>query len=200
MKKRISTLTLAGVIACCSISLPSCYGPFKLTTKLYKWNTSLGSDVANEIVFLIFAVVVPIYGITLFIDAVILNTIEYWSGSNPVSMNEGDYEQQLVKGKDGVTYRMEATQNQLEITAVDGRNAGETTKMNYLPSEQRWEISKNDVVTSTIDVLGIEDNLATLSMASQGQEQTYKLDINTETAWFVTGEDSDESTLKAAIN
>ncbi len=159
----------------------------------------MGSNVATEIVFLIFAVVIPVYGITLFIDGVILNTIEFWSGSNPVSMNEGDYEQQLVTGKDGVTYRMEATQNQMEITAVDGRNAGETTKMNYLPSEQRWEISKNDVVTTTIDVLGIEDNLATISMASQDQEQTYKLDINTETAWLVTSEDSGNSALKAAI-
>lgn len=69
-----------------------CYGSFALTKKLHEWNgtvcgTEKGPKSAgawgNEVVFLICGIL-PVYGICIWIDALIINSIEFWSGSNPM--------------------------------------------------------------------------------------------------------------------
>lgn len=48
------------------------------------------------IIFLVFCAI-RVYSFAVFVDAVILNLIEFWTGSNPISMNEGDIEIQYKK-------------------------------------------------------------------------------------------------------
>jgi hypothetical protein len=62
---------------------PGCYGSFGLTKSLHDWNGNMESDWAGEGVFLLF-VIVPVYGVTMVVDAVIFNSIEFWSGDNPI--------------------------------------------------------------------------------------------------------------------
>lgn len=61
-----------------------CYGSFNLTKKVYGWNGSLSNVVVRELVFL-GMLIIPVYEVSLFIDAVILNLIEFITGSPPVS-------------------------------------------------------------------------------------------------------------------
>ena len=61
-----------------------CFGPFRLTNQVYEWNANLGDKFTNNVVFWAF-LIIPVYEVSLFIDGVVLNTIEFWSGSNPVS-------------------------------------------------------------------------------------------------------------------
>jgi len=84
MKKRILTLGLAGLLLGGSLSLQGCYGSFALTKKLYNWNGTLGNKWVKSIVFFVFSVV-PIYGLSAFIDAIALNLVEFWTGSNPMA-------------------------------------------------------------------------------------------------------------------
>jgi hypothetical protein len=60
-----------------------CYGPFNLTRRIHHWNGQVGGKWENEIVFLIFAWV-PVYGFATLGDAVVFNSIEFWTGENPV--------------------------------------------------------------------------------------------------------------------
>lgn len=60
-----------------------CWGSFSLTGKVYDWNGSFGSKWASWGVFLVF-ILLPVYGTLLFIDAIIFNTIEFFSGKNPI--------------------------------------------------------------------------------------------------------------------
>ena len=69
------------VIILLLVTVTSCYGPFNLTKKLHKWNGSLGDKFVNELVFF-GMLVVPVYEATLFLDGVIFNSIEFWTGSN----------------------------------------------------------------------------------------------------------------------
>lgn len=66
------------------LGLGGCWGSFNLTGRVYDWNGSFGSKWASWAVFLVF-IIIPVYGTLLFIDAVVLNTIEFFSGKNPVS-------------------------------------------------------------------------------------------------------------------
>jgi len=82
--RRGAVLTLvAGALAGTS----ACFGSFNLTRKVYGFNKDVSKDkFVQELVFLAFNIV-PVYGIAGFLDAVVVNTVEFWTGKNPVQMS-----------------------------------------------------------------------------------------------------------------
>jgi hypothetical protein len=62
-----------------AVAVTGCWGSFNLTGRLYDWNGHFESKWASWGVFAVF-VILPVYGTTLFVDAVVLNTIEFFSG------------------------------------------------------------------------------------------------------------------------
>ena len=97
MKKKSLTLLLATTVAS-SILFSSCIGSFGLTNKLLTWNRSIDSKFVNELVFIAFWIV-PVYEISALADVLVINSIEFWSGSNPVA-DVGNVK--TIDGKDGV--------------------------------------------------------------------------------------------------
>ena len=81
--QRAAVLTLTA----CAIAVSSaCYGSFNLTRKTWMFNRDVSKNkFAREVVFLAMNIV-PVYGIATFIDAVIINSVEFWTGENPVKM------------------------------------------------------------------------------------------------------------------
>ncbi len=80
MRKRLAGIALAMALV---MGIQGCYGSFGLVRKVWKWNGSLGNKFVNELVFLVMYIV-PVYGIAGLIDVVILNSVEFWTGKNPV--------------------------------------------------------------------------------------------------------------------
>jgi len=79
MKKLVPCLLIA------SILLAGCTGPFAMTKALHKWQTTVSDDQwAQEIVFL-GCVILPVYFITTLADGLVLNSIEFWGGENPMN-------------------------------------------------------------------------------------------------------------------
>jgi len=64
-----------------------CYGQFALTRKLYEWNGSLGNKFLNTVVMWAF-LIIPVYEVCSFVDLVVLNLIEFWTGTNPMAVLE----------------------------------------------------------------------------------------------------------------
>ncbi len=83
MKKNIRSIALVLALA---FTVQGCYGSFALTRKLWKWNGDLGNKWASEGVFLIIGAILPVYGICTFVDSLILNSVEFWSGKNPMAL------------------------------------------------------------------------------------------------------------------
>lgn len=82
--RRTAILTLT-VLALAGTS--GCFGSFAVTRKVWGFNKTASNDkFVRELLFLGMNIV-PVYGVASFIDAVFVNTIEFWSGSNPVSMS-----------------------------------------------------------------------------------------------------------------
>ena len=80
-----------------SLLFSSCIGSFKLTNGLLSWNRSLDNKFVNELVFVAFCIV-PVYGISILADALVLNAIEFWSGDNPIASIP---EMQTVESENG---------------------------------------------------------------------------------------------------
>jgi hypothetical protein len=88
--------------------------------------------------------IIPVYGIAAFVDVVILNLIEFWSGSNPMSMNEGDYEMQMAT-VNGEQFKIEATKDTFTTTQLTGEKAGEVRVMKFDRSDMTWKYSDSKV-------------------------------------------------------
>ena len=124
--KRIRSTAIAVSLAIV-VLFSSCYGPFKLTHSLYDWNGTVGDKWANSLVF--FALnVIPVYGIAVTVDAVVLNTIEFWTGDNPMGTKGKKKLEKLVEQENG-TYKITAKRNTLVIEGISGIDQGKKIKM-----------------------------------------------------------------------
>ena len=141
MKKRFLKGSLTLMLAS-TLFFQSCIGSFGLTNNLYNWNNEIGDRFVNTLVFAAF-VIVPVYGVTLFLDGIIFNSIEFWSGSNPITMQEGEEEIQQFT-RDGITYEIRAVKNKFIATQLVGPQAGESVEFVFDPSDQSWTLITKD--------------------------------------------------------
>ena len=84
---RISALrraTVLGVVTLGLLGSSACFGSFQATKKVYAFNKGVGDKWVVEVDFLAMSIV-PVYGIATFADAVVFNSIEFWTGENPMS-------------------------------------------------------------------------------------------------------------------
>ncbi|MGA0869891.1 MAG: DUF3332 family protein [Planctomycetota bacterium] len=80
MSKRLAAVALG-----LTVSLTSCMGPYRLGNSVLTWNSTVTENkFANELIFLGLHVV-PVYQIAFAADGLILNSIEFWGGENPVT-------------------------------------------------------------------------------------------------------------------
>ena len=132
MKKRLIPVALIA-----AISIPvftSCIGSFALTNKLLSWNQSLGSKIVNELVFIGFWIL-PVYEVSALADVLVLNSIEFWSGSNPMASGK-----KVIDGQDG-RYIVECDGKGYTITSD---NDGSKVRLDFDVAEQTWSVALPD--------------------------------------------------------
>ena len=67
-----------------ALFVSGCYGPFNLTRRLYRWNGQVGTTKwEREFIFVLLAWL-PVYGLSVLGDAIVFNSMEFWTGNNPV--------------------------------------------------------------------------------------------------------------------
>jgi hypothetical protein len=109
MRRTIAACVLAGFLP---LTTTGCFGGFELTKKVYRFNKGVSPDKwIREIVFLVL-VIVPIYEIASLVDAVVLNSLEFWTGKNPVLAHDGD--SQTIQTAQGT-----ATLTRLSASSLD---------------------------------------------------------------------------------
>ena len=79
---------VAGVVA--GLMLSGCYGPFYLVRKVHKFNGEVSDN--KWIVELVYLVCTwaPVYAIAGLADSLIFNSIEFWTGNNPLAATSAD--------------------------------------------------------------------------------------------------------------
>ncbi|HZK07348.1 MAG TPA: DUF3332 domain-containing protein [Bacteroidales bacterium] len=139
--KKIKVLLLAVILLGTTLTQQSCIGSFQLTNNLYNWNMDIDGRWGSELVF--FAMlVIPVYSVTLLADGIVLNSIEFWSGSNPLAMNAVEKQTRIVKNG-GDTYQLTAEKNTIHVQKLSGGNTGETGDFTWDDQSQNWEFQSN---------------------------------------------------------
>lgn len=129
MKKTFLCLVAGAVLT------TSCIGSFGLFNKLLGWNKGLSNKFVNELVFIVIS---PAYGVASVVDLLVLNTVEFWTGSNPVA-KVGHVDN--VWGQDGKMYAVKTLKNGYEVT----RPTGDKVYFVYNKKDNSWSMEENGV-------------------------------------------------------
>ena len=130
-KKKFIVATVVALSA--SMMLQSCIGSFALFNKVKAWNSQVDNKFVNEVVFVAMWIL-PVYELSLFADLLILNSIEFWSGSNPVVAQT-----KVVDGKDA-QYLVASNEDGYVITNMKTK---EVNRFNFDAQENSWSIEKD---------------------------------------------------------
>ena len=133
MKKKYLSVAVATTLAS-SMMLSSCIGSFALTGKLLNWNRQVGNKFVNELVFFAFWVL-PVYEVSALADVLVLNSIEFWSGTNPVAKGK-----KVIDGQDG-RYLVECDGKGYTITC---ENDGSVVRLDFDEADRSWSVTTPD--------------------------------------------------------
>ncbi len=130
MKK--TYLTTAVVLAIASSTMfSSCIGSFALTNKVLAWNKQIGSKFVNALVFVGFHIL-PVYELSCLADILVINSIEFWSGDNPVVAST-----KVIDGKDA-KYLVKSDKSGYTITNLNDKSI---TRFNFDKEDNSWSVS-----------------------------------------------------------
>lgn len=164
MKRNLKFLS---VILSVAIVLSSCIGSFALTSKVKDWNDNIGSKFVNELVFLGMCIV-PVYPVVVLADAIVLNSIEFWSGETPVVKNEGDVK--IVKNSNGEDICITTKENGYTVS-----NGEVAVNLVFDEADNSWNVEYENQTNKLVKML--DDKNAVLYLLN-GETMTVPLDDN----------------------
>ena len=88
MKKHLSTRSVRSVIGVtllCLTGTTACFGSFTTLHKVYAWNQSVDPDKWAKWGVFTAAMIVPVYPSATIFDMMFVNSVEFWSGKNPMA-------------------------------------------------------------------------------------------------------------------
>lgn len=173
MKKAIALLLILTVTT--SIG---CTGSFNLTKKVYNAHRSQTDKWADELFFL-GCVLLPIYGIATWADAIIFNSIEFWTGENPVALNTSG-EKKLVNSKgEEMTVAYNAETDQITLQTKDSQKIVlERTDGAVLAKDEAGNILYSAVTKENGDVAVYNDQVQLVKNFSAKEMASLKQDLN----------------------
>ena len=161
MKKKL-TVAVA-VLLSGTMLFSSCIGSFGLTSRLFEWNNNVHENKwVNEIVFFAFCVL-PVYEISLIADGLVINSIEFWTGSNPMADNVKN-----IKGENG-EYTVASHENGYTITDTA---TNETVEFTYNSEDNSWAVDGTTFLTfvddNHVSVLAGDGEMVTVENSEAG--------------------------------
>ena len=127
---KMKHLKVAAILLSGALLTSSCVGSFGLFNKLASWNKGATNEkFLNELIFLIIS---PAYAVCGVVDVLVLNTIEFWSGHNPVAQRIGTTQE--VMGQDGRYYAVTTLKDGYKIK----KPTGEEITFKYNKKTRTW--------------------------------------------------------------
>lgn len=130
MKKVYLSAAIALTVSSC-LMMNSCIGSFQLTNKVLSWNKQVGSKFVNELVFFAFWVL-PVYEVTALADLLVINSIEFWSGNNPLEAST-----KVIDTESG-RYTVKCDGKGYDIICQD---TNESVRLDFDVEEQTWSVN-----------------------------------------------------------
>lgn len=141
--KKFNLKSAATILICSAFLFSSCIGSFGLHNRLTSWNQNMsGNKFVNELVFFALSAV-QVYTVCYLADLFVINSIEFWTGSNPMA-SVGEVKK--VKGENG-DYLVETLENGYSISKV-----GEDRSIELIYNQElnSWNVVADGVSTELL--------------------------------------------------
>ena len=148
MNRIVKLTSMAMIVILLTIGLSGCFGNFAATRKVYDFNKNFGDKWMNQIMFWVLSWI-PVYEAAGIADLLIFNTVEFWTGSNPIAMAPGE-EQIKYASQDGKDFKITIRQNQVIVEDMD--NLGQELELSYKPMEKAWYYHTEDGLVKIADL------------------------------------------------
>lgn len=143
----------------------SCIGSFQLSKNLLEWNKSVGDKFVNEVVFIAMNIV-PVYSVCIFVDALVINSIEFWTNENPLQAGVVT----KVEGANG-NYTVETLENGYNIKNENK----EEVNLIYNKTDNTWNVEADG---ESVKLIQIEDENSAIVFLPGGETQRVDLSAN----------------------
>lgn len=147
-----------------SLGLSSCLGSFTLTNRLLSWNKTISNKFVNELVFIAFWIL-PVYEVSSLADLIVLNSIEFWSGTNPMAVST-----KRIDGADGQRYLVKCDGRGYDIISESDQSC---VRLDFDAQAQRWDVTVGD---QTFELMTFIDADHVSLPAADGNRLTVSLD------------------------
>ena len=160
----------------------SCIGSHALFNKISAWNQGASDNKFINELICIAMWVVPVYQISLLGDVLVFNSIEFWTGSNPMAKVGS---MKTVKGSDGKEYCIKTEKSGYKIS-----QDGKSIDLKFNEKDQSWNVESNGRSHKLMKMnangtasLYLGDRVMNVSLDAQGvtaarnavMEQTYAM-------------------------
>jgi len=154
--KKIKQLFAAVALSVVLLLQTGCFGSFPLTNKMLEFNRGAGDKITQEIVFLAF-IILPVYESTLLIDAVVLNTLEFWEKEG-INLPEGKWKSDFIKSGNK-EWKVSYTKGRYNIRQVKGDQKGQEIDFVFDQKDQSWSLYNGDQSYKLTDIKNNRINL-----------------------------------------
>ena len=129
VRRVVVTAVLAGFLP---MTTAGCFGTFQLTRKVYEFNKQVSPNKWVRWLTFLVMTIIPVYGFATLFDALFANSVEFWTGKNPIIADLGT--EKVVVGPNGEvgTFAMIAP-GRAELRIIDG--AGRLTALDLVREE-----------------------------------------------------------------
>lgn len=153
---------LSGMTA---LFLSGCFGEFAATRALYDWNTDVSDNKwLRWLVFLALAIL-PVYWLFIVADALVLNTIEFFTGNNPVGGSE-------LSLADGSTLESSRTKDP-NLIRHEHRKDGELVRVVYVRRVSDQELLVLDEHQRLVSRLRVNEDGSARVFDAAGRELSF---------------------------
>lgn len=157
---------LVAVVALTSLFTSGCFGTFQMTRDVYSWNQKVAGDNkwSRELVFLLVGPIVPVYSVAMLLDAVFVNSVEFWTGKNPMTSSTTK-----IFDKDGTkvaqTLKADKTGRTEVLEVRDATGVVSTTTM-FQPTGSQLVTSTTKFADGRIETRSVSRDEATAASAA----------------------------------
>ena len=164
MKKVVASIIVVAFLAA------GCTGSFNLTRKVYNFHRSQTDKWADELCFLLVAIV-PVYSLATFADAIVFNSIEFWTGKNPVEMSSVTPKTRVAQnGKDKVIMTFNPKTDQIHVASTgNGGVIFEKTDSAVVAKNEKGQVMYTSVQKESGEVAIYDGNGKLVKEAPAGQ-------------------------------
>ena len=144
MRKTVVSLLIIAMVS----QTAACFGGFELSRSIWGWNKTVsGNKVVQWLVFLGLTII-PVYEIGVLIDVFILNSLEFWTGSNPMAQ-KGEPVNRTVVLEDGTILNYtRSSQDQMTVEVISATGVREL-RFQVESDGMRLLDSTGDVIAET---------------------------------------------------